>query len=255
MATRLVAGELVKLTTTRLWLWLLAAAMALTALYAGLNIAFTDDPENFAPHLSTPEGQRLLFATAATPATTFAAVLAAVGVTGEFRHRTATATFLFTPHRWRVIAAKLAVYGVVGAAYSAACLVVVAAIGIPWLAGKGIEFSLAGGGLPGVMAGVIVTGAVFGLLGVAVGALLRDQVATVVGLLVYRFVAEPIVTSIPALETWTVYLPGVAASGLAGSVLENRSFLQPGQAALVLAGYVAVAVAAGVILTKRRDVL
>lgn len=251
---RLLAGEAAKLATTRLWLWLLLAAMALTALYAGLNIAFTNDPENFAPHLSTAEGQRLLFATAATPATTFAAVLAAVGVTGEFRHRTVTATFLATPHRWRVVAAKLAIYGVVGTVYAAACLVVVVGLGEPWLSTMGIEMSLAGSGLPGTMAGVIATGTAFGLLGVAIGALLREQVATVVGLLVFRFVAEPIVTSIPALEQWTLYLPGPAASGLAGSVLENRSFLEPWQGALVLAGYVAVTAAAGVIVVRGRDV-
>lgn len=251
---RLVAGEMRKLATTRLWLWLLMAALALTALYAGLNIAFTDDPENFAPHLSTPEGRRLLLAIAGTPATTFAAVLAAIGITGEFRHRLATATFLATPVRTRVVAAKLATYGAVGAAFAAACLAVVIAMGTPWLAGMNIELDLNDDGVLGTLAGVVGAGVAFGLLGVALGALLRDQAATVVGLLVYRFVAEPILTSVPALHQWTQWLPGAAASGLARSTLEDREFLDPWLAALVLGGYVTVLAIAGAVVTDRRDI-
>jgi ABC-type transport system involved in multi-copper enzyme maturation permease subunit len=251
--TRLVVAELRKLSTTRLWLWLLLVAMALTALYAGLNIAFTDDPDNFAPHLSTPEGQRLHYATAASAATTMAAVLAAIGLTGEFRHRTATATFLSTPHRSRVVAAKLLTYAAVGAGYAVACLLVAAAIGAPWLGSKDITLSMAGDGMLSTYAGVIAAGVAFGLLGVAVGALVREQVAAVVGLLVYRFVAEPIVTAVPALHGWTVYLPGPAASALAGSSLDTRDFLPAWQGGLVLLGYAAVLAVAGTLLAMRRD--
>jgi hypothetical protein len=42
--------------------------------------------------------------------------------------------------------------------------------------------------------------------------------------------------------------------GLTGSPLEIRSFLDPWQGGLVLAGYVVVLVAAGVLATRRRDV-
>jgi ABC-type transport system involved in multi-copper enzyme maturation permease subunit len=252
--SRLVAGELRKLSTTRLWLWLLLAAMALTALYAGLNLAFTDDPDNFAPHLSTAEGQRLHYATAASAATALAAVLAAIGITGEFRHRTATTTFLTTPHRGRVVVAKLLTHTVIGAGYSVACLAVALAIGLPWLAGRDIEPSLAAGGIPATLGGVVAAGAVFGLLGVAVGALVREQVAAVVGLLIYQFIAEPIVTAVPALHDWSRYLPGQASSALAGSALENRDFLPAWQGGLLLLGYAAVIATAGVLLTRRRDV-
>lgn len=253
--SRLVAAEFRKVATTRLWLWLLLAAVALTALYAGLNIAFIDDPDNFAPHLSTVEGQRLHYATAASAATTMVAVLAAIGLTGEFRHRTATATFLATPRRGRVVVAKLATYAVLGAGYAVACLATALAIGAPWLAAEGITLSVTGDGIPATFAGVIAAGATFGLLGVALGALVREQVATVVGLLVYRFVAEPIVTAVPALHDWTRFLPGPAASALAGSSLENREFLLPWQGALVLLGFALVIAIAGMVSAMRRDVI
>jgi hypothetical protein len=186
----LIRGELAKLLSTRLWLWLLLATMALTALFASLNIAFNDDPDTLAPPLATAAGQRLLFGTSAGGAQTLIAVLAAIGITGEYRHRTATTTFLATPHRSRVLLAKLVTYTAIGAAYAAACIAVVTAIAWPWLKARGIDPTLTGNGVPATLAGVVAAVALFALLGVGLGALLRDQVAAVVGLLVYLFVAE-----------------------------------------------------------------
>jgi hypothetical protein len=252
--TRLIAGEFRKLFTTRLWLWLLLGAMALTALYASLLIGFSEDPDTMTAPLNTPEGQRTLFAVASGGANTLVAVLAAIGITAEFRHKTATATFLATPHRGRVVAAKLATYALVGAAYGAACLLVVTAIAVPWRAAKDIEVGLLANGLPGTYAGVIADVAIFGLLGVGLGALLRNQVATVVGLLVYRFVAEPILTGIPALDSWTTYLPGSASAALTQVSLTTQEYLRAWEGGLVLTGYGLLFAAAGALYSMRRDI-
>jgi len=251
---RLVAAEFQKLFTTRLWLWLLLGSMALTALYVSLAIAFADDPDTWTPPLSTPAGQRTIFSIPASGAGTLLAVLAAIGLTTEFRHHTATATFLATPQRGRVVLAKLVTYGLVGVGYALACIAVTVAIALPWLGAKGIQVPLAGNGIPGTLAGVIAAVAIFGLVGVGLGALLRDQVATVVGLLVYLFVAEPIVTRIPALRGWTIYLPGEAESALTQVALTNQEFLQPWQGGLLFAAYGIVFTGAGTLLTVRRDV-
>ena len=251
---RLVAGEFGKLFTTRLWLWLLLASLALTALYASLAIAFDADPDNFAPSLDSPAGQRLLFAVAAGAANPLVAVLAAIGLTGEFRHKTVTATFLATPHRGRVVAAKLVTYALIGAAYGLACLGVVAAIALPWLSTRDIRIPLTGNGIPATLASVIAAVAVFAVLGVGLGALMRDQIATVVALLIYLFVAEPIVTRIPALGSWTMYLPGPASSALTHTSLDNQDFLSPWQGGLVLVGYGIAFAVTGTLLAVRRDV-
>jgi len=249
----LIRGEFAKLLSTSLWLWLLLATMALTALFASLNVAFNDDPDTLAPPLATAAGQRLLFGTSAGGAQTLVAVLAAIGTTGEYRHRTATTTFLATPHRSRVLLAKLVTYAAVGAAYSVACIAVVTAIAWPWLKARGIEPTLTGNGVPATLAGVVAAVALFALLGVGLGALLRDQVAAVVGLLGYLFVAEPIVTRIPALQDWTIYLPGPSASALTQITLTDQDFLQPWQGGVVLAVYALVAVAVGLWHTTRVD--
>lgn len=228
--------------------------MARTALYTCLNIWANADPDTLAPPLSSAAGQRLLFAFGAGGAQTFVAVLAAIGLTAEFRHRTATATFLVTPHRGRVVLAKLVTYGLVGIGYGVACTGVVAAIGLPWLAARGISVPLTGNGIPVTIAGALATVCTFALVGVGLGALVRDQVAAAVTLLVYLFVVEPIVSSIPALSSWTIYLPVSASNALTQVTLTDREFLQPWQGGLMLAVYATAFAVAGSIVTMRRDV-
>ena len=250
---RLITAEFHKLFTTRLWLWLLGGSVALTALYASLAIAFGDNPDNPTPPLASPGGQRTVFSVG-QGAGTLLAVLAAIGLTGEFRHQTATTTFLATPHRGQVVLAKLATYALVGIGYALVCIAVTIAIALPWLNAKGIQVPLGGNGIPATLAGVVAAVAIFGLIGVGLGALVREQVATVVGLLVYLFITEPIVTRIPALHSWTSYLPGAAANALTQVAQANQEFLPPWQGGLVLAAYGLILAAAGTVLTIRRDI-
>jgi ABC-2 type transport system permease protein len=250
---RLVAAEFHKLATTRLWLWLLLGSVALTALYASLAIAFGDTPDNPTPPLASPAGQRTVFSVG-QGAGTLLAVLAAIALTGEFRHQTATTTFLASPQRGRVVLAKLIAYGLVGIGYALVCIAVTIAIALPWLNAKGIQIPLGGNGIPATLAGVVAAVAIFGLIGVGLGALVREQVATVVGLLVYLFIAEPIVTRIPALSSWTIYLPGAAANALTQVAQTNQDFLPPWQGGLVLAAYGLILATAGTVLTTRRDI-
>jgi len=250
---RLIAGEARKLATTRLWLWLLLASVGLTVLYAVLTIAFADTPDALTRPLSSREGQRTLFAVGAAAAP-FAALLGAIGLTGEYRHRTATATFLATPQRGRVVVAKLITYAFAGVGYAVVNLAVTAAIVLPWLASNRTSVAVGPGDLAATAAGVVSTVALFGLIGVGLGALLRDQVATVVALMVYLFLVENILTNIRSLHDWTPYLPGQAEEALVGSTLTHQQLLAPWQGGLLLAAYGLVLAVAGVWLAVRRDV-
>jgi hypothetical protein len=127
------------------------ALLALTAPYASLAIAFGDTPDNPTPPLTSPGGQRTLFSVG-QGAGTLLAVLAAIGLTGEFRHQTTT-TFLATPHRGRVVLAKLITYALVGVGYALACIAVTIAIALPWLDARGIPVPLGGNGIPATLAG------------------------------------------------------------------------------------------------------
>ena len=100
---RLVMAEFRKLISTRMWRWVLLTSVVWTVTYTAIAIAINNHPGRLVPSLSSAAGQHALFATAAGFAGTLVAVMATAEVAGEYRHRTAAATFLVTPHRWRVV--------------------------------------------------------------------------------------------------------------------------------------------------------
>ena len=248
---RLIAAEFQKLFATRLWLVLLVGSVGISVLYASLAIAFADSPGNPTPPLSTKEGQGTVFATA-QGASTLVAVLGAIGLTGEFRHKTATATFLATPKRGRIVIAKLITYCVVGIGYAIVCFAAVAAVAVPWLSAKGVTVVMEG--KFAIFVGVVASIAIFAAVGVGLGALLRDQVATVVGLLIYLFIVEPILTRVTALESWTKYLPGAAEDALTQVTQSNQHLLAPTLGGVVLLAYGVLFAVAGTFLAMRRDI-
>ncbi len=252
--TRLIAAEVRKLVTTRLWLWLLVVSMAWTAGYSALAIALGQRTGSLTPPLSAPAGQHALFAIGAGGAGPLAAILAVAGVAGEFRHRTATATFLATPRRAQVITAKLATYLLAGAGYALACAALGAAVALPWLHARGIPVSLAGNGNLAVLGAVIISVALFGVTGAGLGALLASDVIAIAGLLLYLYVAEPLISHIAVLGSVTAYLPGVAADGLTQAGQVGVRLLPPWQGGLVFAAWAVALAAAGLVMIVRRDI-
>lgn len=250
---RLVGGEFRKLFTTKLWLWLLLGAFAVTAMFLGFTIGFDGQEGNPQAPLSTPEGQRNLFG-AAGGAGIFALILGIIAVTGEFRHQTVTPTFLATPHRGRVVVSKLLFYAAVGVGYGVAVLALAVAIVLPSLSAKDIDFSLTSNGIPGAMGGVVVGIAVYAVLGVGIGALIRNQIAAVVGALVYLFVVEGFVAALPTIRDYYKYFPGGANAALTGTQQPNTALLEPWAGGLLLVAYGVVFAIAGSWLAVRRDV-
>jgi ABC-2 type transport system permease protein len=210
--TRLVHSELLKLRTTRTARVLLALAAAGTAALVAIVLLLAGQPGQ--PALG-PDALRQLVLVPAQPLTLAALVLGVLGMAGELRHGTATSTFLVTPRRGRVVAAKLAAAAVTGLAMSLASSAAVLAVGLPWLRAKGIEVAVADPGVAARVAGLAVAVALYAVLGTGLGALLRNQVAAVVvGLLWWSQGVEGVLTGIlhqPGLERW---LPTGAASAL-----------------------------------------
>jgi ABC-type transport system involved in multi-copper enzyme maturation permease subunit len=250
---RLIGGEFRKLFTTKLWLWMALGAVAITAMFMSFTIALDGSEGNPQPLLSTPEGQRNLFAVAGASGV-FVLILGIIAITGEFRHQTVTPTFLATPRRGRVVIAKLVTYALAGIGYGIVVVAFAIALALPWLAAKDIDISLSGNGLPGSMAGTIAGIAVYAVLGVGVGALVRNQIAAIVGSLVYLFVIEAFASALPTIRDYYKYLPGGANSALTGAVQPGTTLLEPWQGGLLLVGYGVVFAFAGTQLAVRRDV-
>jgi ABC-2 type transport system permease protein len=251
---RLARAEALKLATTRLWLWILLACAAWTAGYTALAIAFSARAGSLTPPLTSAAGQHALLAIGAGGAGPLAAILGGIAVTSEYRHHTAAATFLTTPARGRVIAAKLITCLLAGAGYGLACDLLSAAVAIPWLSARGVHLPITGNGNLAVLAAVTASAAIFAAAGTGLGALTGAQLATVTGLLIYLYVAEPLLTHIAAFHAWTAYLPGVAADGLTQASQPGVTLLPPWQGGLVFAAWAAALAAAGTLRTLRRDI-
>jgi hypothetical protein len=246
--TRLVHAELLKLRTTRTAVVLGALAAAGTAALVVAVLLLAGRAGQ--PALGT-DALRQLVLVPAQPLTLAALVLGILGMASELRHGTATATFLVTPARGRVVAAKLAAAALAGLAMALLSSAVVLAVGLPWLRARGIEVTLADPGLAARVAGLAVAVALFAVLGVGLAALLGNQVAAVVvGVLWWSQGVEGILGGLlhqPGLERW---LPMGAASAL---TRPGPGTLPMWAGALVLGAYGLVLALAGGRLVVRRD--
>ena len=146
--------------------------------------------------------------------TTLRMVLGLVHPTAAFRYQTITPTVLQTPSRWTVVAAKLLSYAIIGLAYALACLAVQLMIALPWLSAKGIDFSLSDPDLRRAIFGFPVIFLLFAIMGIGVGALLRNQIVAMVVGLVFLLALENILVAIPKVRNAYPYLPGGAMQGV-----------------------------------------
>jgi hypothetical protein len=188
-----------------------------------------------------------------------ALVLGILCVTGEYRHKTVTPTYLAEPRRGRVVVAKLTASAAGGVVIAAVAGAVALAFGYAVVAagiGDGsrmlTEYRHV---FPGVLAGTVL----YAVYGVGLGALLKNQVVAIVTGLGVAAVVEPIiVATVPAVGKW---LPGQVAQALY-SVTANASGFNNGithlvpwwQGGLALLGYGLVLAAAGSFTTLRSDV-
>ncbi len=250
--TAALRAEVRKLLTTQVWFWLMLLALGLSLLVAILASAFSRGSEGGRPL----EG---VLGAATGFSSLLAAILGVIGLTGEYRHLTATPTFLAVPRRGLVVAAKLATYLVTALLLGLICIGAALAVAAPWLDAKGFPVDLGSDVTRRVIIGGILSVAIYGVIGVGVGALLRNQVAAVVGLVIYLFVAEPVIRSIPKVRSAYPYLPGGAGEALTQSgdttnVPSGLHLLQPWQGGLLLLAYGLVFAILGSWLTVRRDI-
>jgi ABC-2 type transport system permease protein len=181
-------------------------------------------------------------------------LLGAIGMTGEWRHRTITSTILAAPDRVRLLTAKAVACAVAGVVLVAVVSVLTMAAGTIALS-AGHHATLGIGGLADVMWRNLALALVLGPLGVSIGALGRNQIATVVGLIAVAAVLEPGIFA--ASNTVGRFLPlAEAPSGvLGGSADMTHGLLAPGPAMAVIVAWAAVAFAAAAVRLRERDLV
>ena len=170
--TNLINAEWMKLRTTRMFYGLALAALAMVTVSVASAISLAGRPDG-APALDTSEGLRNVLS-AASSGKFIVLILGILMVAGEFRHNTATSTFLLNPDRKKVIGAKLATATLVGTGLAVAASALTLAIALPWLAAKNIDVNLWSGDILEVLLAAMAATAIYALVGVGLGCILRN---------------------------------------------------------------------------------
>jgi ABC-2 type transport system permease protein len=247
--TAQLRSELLKQRTTRTNLALLAWMVGLVVLVVALHVlSFGVDD------LSRDGNQMKILGLGTLIGALFAALLGAMSITGEFRTGTIRPTFLVTPRRTRVVAAKVVASMLAGLGVGLVAAALTAGVETAGLAARGIDIELGSGDYAQLLAGGAFAAALFGAIGVGVGALVRNQVATVVGLCVWLLFLEPLLLGdVPSAAK---YAPEASAGAIAGAIQSQiaDTLVAPALGVVLLAAYAALAGLAGSLLITRRDV-
>jgi hypothetical protein len=242
--TALVRAELLRIGKTRATWGLVGAALALTLAWTGMVLGDVGGVGSY-PRGSIELRDTLLGS--AGIGTLPVLLLGVLAVTGEFHHRTATSTFLVTPHRWRVLAAK-----------ALACMMMAPPIAVTLMSAPLITAVLAGAvelapdpDLARHAARGVLGFACWALLGVGMGAAIRNQtVATAVPLLWFG-VVEQLLSSYQ-LGWLLPWLPGGVNASLSGARFPGA--LPLWAAALVFLAYALALFGSGTRAIAVRDI-
>ncbi len=116
-------------------------------------------------------------------------ILGALGAAGEYRHRTVISTYLITPRRERVLAAKLIAHATLGATVAALASSLAFPIVLLMARNDGVHVAT-GYHLIGLAAAIIAAGALASVCGVAAGSILRNQTAAILVILIWTLLVE-----------------------------------------------------------------
>lgn len=269
---RALHSEMLKLLTTRLW-WVLLLILVgyvgfTAALLAGLFGALGDQlgSQPGAPVITDATLPPLVYSSVTAIGYVFPLILGALAVTSEFRYQTLTPTFLAEPRRPVVFLAKAVVLLGVGALFGVAGLVVTIGLGAPILGATGVDPALGSGYTWALAARAVLAMALWAVIGVGLGTLIPNQVASIVVVLAFTQFVEPILRLGTSIWDWTAevgkYLPGAASDALVGASVftglglgtTSVQTLEWWQGGLVVAGYAVLVSAIGLATTWRRDV-
>jgi len=250
----LVHAELLKLRSTRTPAGLLFATLALVALTVVMSVPKVGDKDALQP-LDDPA---LLVGTVGVSLAiplVLVALLGEIACTQEFRYNTVTLTYLGEPRRSRILLAKLLAVSLSSLVVTVATLVLSVPLSIGLIRSREGEVVLGADFWKLAAAGPVVM-ALYGVIGVAVGALVRNQIAAIVGVLVWMLAVEQVlIQAFPAVGRW---MPGGATDTLLqlGPAIGLDGKLLPAPISwLLLVGYAAAAVALALRHAPRRDVL
>ncbi|TDB88452.1 ABC transporter permease [Actinomadura sp. KC216] len=249
-------AEWIKIRTMRSTLYVVLGTLVLGAGLAALNGSSAGDE-----YASMPAADKLTFDPLALSlkgymlAQVTIALLGGLVITAEHGSRTIVSTLTAVPHRSRVLAAKAAVFAVI--AFLAGLLTTFTG----FLAGQA---ALKGAGVPHLALSdpgvwrAILGGALFlalaGLLGLALGTLIRSTTATVTTLFAALLIMPAFGPALPGrLSDWTAKYWPPSAGGQITTGYRDPALLDPWPGLGVMAGCVAVLLTIAFVTFRKRD--
>ena len=180
-------------------------------------------------------------------------VLGVLVIGQEFRHTTIRVTFTAEPRRARVMMAKALVVVVTGLVVGVVATVFSYAIGNAIMTSRGADVTLPGSTQARAIIGSIVLFALYGLVGLGVGSIIRATAGAITLVVVWPLIVESIINSIlPKIGKW---LPFNAGSQLVSTdaTINRSEALTPRAGGLVFLIFALVLLAVGTALVSRRD--
>lgn len=238
----LVRAELFKIRSLRSSLLMLASALGLVLL-AVIALAHEATRGNGADEVRARD---VLTGTAGGTLAllTFGVVL----MTGEIRHGTIVPDLLVAPRRAALVVSKAIAAAIVGLLTGLLTTAIGAAVAVTLLRGHGIPIDLLAAENRTILIGAPLASALWPAVGVAIGAILRNQVAALaISLLWVTLLDNVIPQLIHRSERWL--LTGAAAN-LSGSA----SAAHPLTGGLLFLGYAALLAAVGSAVLSSSDV-
>lgn len=238
---KLLRAEAIKLRSVRTTWLMLGIGLLVEGLFAGLYVGLVSLGD-VGPIREVQTGTGLLMV--------MLLVLGVLTITTEFRHGTASTTFLAAPRRYPVLAAKLGAVLGTGVLTGLAYVAVNGGLALPLFESR--EGSLpAAGDIASVYAGVVASFALLCAFGLGVGAIIRNQVGAIIAAIAFFFILSPLPELLPG--SIGDYFPAQAVGSLHGLPDATEEGLGQVAGGLVLAAWSAGLVLIGTLLIRRRD--
>jgi ABC-type transport system involved in multi-copper enzyme maturation permease subunit len=181
-------------------------------------------------------------------------VLGILLISGEYATGMIRATFAAVPTRLPVLWAKTVVFATTTLVVTVPAVLAAFLIGQSILKGKNLQTSLGDAGVLRAVIGAALYLTVIGILGLGLGALLRNTAAAISTLFGILFVLPIIVRFLPS--SWSdpidKYLPSTLGEGIT-HVHADPTLLSPWGGFALFCGYAAVVLAGAAVLLRRRD--
>jgi len=257
---QIIRAEFLKLVYLRsTWVYLLIAALfgALNTVATGIAIDSGSSPFGF-PNTETTLGVDSVYSNAAG-SYVFALIIGILMITSEFKHGTAIATFLVTPKRNRVLIAKIVTGAITGLFVQLVAFLAAVAAAAAYLATQPNAADPTTSKLISILIAALLSGAVLGIVGIGIGALIKNQAIAVTGSLIWLFLVEPLlITFAPAIGK---YLISGAITGMLNLDIgpnnfnfNSEEFLSPGISTLLLLSYAIIFAFIAAKMTLKRDI-